>query len=109
MNSRRKIPVIAGPTAVGKTEYAIRIARALGGEIVSADSMQIYRYMDIGSAKPDAREQAAARHHLVDAVDPRTPCSAAEYRDMAKNASGKSLKETDCPFSAAEQAFISAL
>ncbi len=84
MNSRRKIPVIAGPTAVGKTEYAIRIARALGGEIVSADSMQIYRYMDIGSAKPDAREQAAARHHLVDAVDPRTPCSAAEYRDIAK-------------------------
>ncbi len=97
MNSRKKIPVIAGPTAVGKTEYAIRVAQALGGEIVSADSMQIYRYMDIGSAKPDAGEQAAARHHLVDTVDPRTPCSAAEYRDMAKKCIGEIFERGRLP------------
>ncbi len=87
--NRRKIPVIAGPTAVGKTEYAIRVARALGGEIISADSMQIYRGLDIGSAKPTPQEQAAARHHLVDEMDPHTSCSAALYRDMA----GKCIEE----------------
>ena len=82
--NNRKILVVAGPTAVGKTEYAIRLARTIGGEIVSADSMQIYKYMDIGSAKPTAEEQAAAKHWLVDEIDPRTPFSAAEYCKMAK-------------------------
>ena len=80
----RIIPDIVGPTAVGKTKYAVQIARKLNGEIVSADSMQIYRFMDIGSAKPTEEEQAAARHHLVDAVDPREPFSVAQYRHMAK-------------------------
>ena len=80
----RIIPVIVGPTAVGKTKYAVQIARKLNGEIVSADSMQIYRFMDIGSAKPTEEEQAAARHHLVEAVDPREPFSVAQYRHMAK-------------------------
>lgn len=80
----RIIPVIVGPTAVGKTEYAVRVAQELNGEIVSADSMQIYRFMDIGSAKPTEEEQAAARHHLVDTVDPREPFSVAQYRKMAK-------------------------
>lgn len=80
----RIIPVIVGPTAVGKTECAIRIAQELDGEIVSADSMQIYRFMDIGSAKPTAEEQAAARHHLVDTIDPREPFSVAEYCRMAR-------------------------
>ena len=80
----RIIPVIVGPTAVGKTKYAVQIARKLNGEIVSADSMQIYRFMDIGSAKPTEEEQAAARHHLVDAVDPREHFSVAQYRHMAK-------------------------
>ena len=80
----RIIPVIVGPTAVGKTKYAVQIARKLNGEIVSADSMQIYQFMDIGSAKPTEEEQAAARHHLVDAVDPREPFSVAQYRHMAK-------------------------
>lgn len=82
--NKRIIPVIVGPTAVGKTEYAIRAAQALDGEIVSADSMQIYRFMDIGSAKPTAQEQAAARHWLVDTIDPREPFSVAEYCPMAK-------------------------
>ena len=54
----RQIIVVAGPTAVGKTKYAIAIAKAVGGEIVSCDSMQLYKYMNIGSAKPTARRTA---------------------------------------------------
>lgn len=79
-----KIIVIAGPTAVGKTEYAIRAAQEFNGEIVSADSMQLYKFMDIGSAKPTADEQAAARHYLVDEIDPREEFSVAEYVKLAK-------------------------
>lgn len=54
----KRIVVVCGPTAVGKTKYAIEIARALGGEIVSADSMQLYKFMDIGSAKPTPKNRA---------------------------------------------------
>ena len=54
----KRVIFVLGPTAVGKTKYAIEIARALGGEIVSADSMQLYKFMDIGSAKPTAEEQS---------------------------------------------------
>ena len=82
----RKIIVIAGPTACGKTEYAIRVAENTGGEIVSCDSMQIYKFMSIGSAKPTAEELARARHWLVDEIDPREDFSVARYRDMAKDA-----------------------
>ena len=80
----KKIIVIAGPTATGKTEIAIELAKRIDGEIVSCDSMQLYKYMDIGSAKPTAEELAAARHHLIDEIDPREPFSVALYRDMAK-------------------------
>ena len=69
--SKNRILVIAGPTAVGKTEYAIDTARRLQGEIVSADSMQLYRYMDIGSAKPTPEERRMVPHFLVDEIDPR--------------------------------------
>ena len=74
---------VVGPTASGKTEYAIGLAEKLGGEIVSADSMQIYKYMDIGSAKPTAEERARAKHWLVDEIDPRTPFSVADYQQLA--------------------------
>ena len=80
----RKIIVIAGPTACGKTEYAIRVAEETGGEIVSCDSMQIYKYMSIGSAKPTPEEQKRAKHWLVDEIDPREEFSVKEYRDLAK-------------------------
>ena len=80
----RKIIVIAGPTAVGKTEYAIRIAEKFNGEIVSCDSMQLYKYMDIGSAKPTPEEQARAKHYLIDEIDPRDEFSVAIYQKMAK-------------------------
>jgi len=62
--------VITGPTGVGKTDLAIRLARRYDGEIISADSMQIYRYMDIGTAKPSAEERARVPHHLIDVVNP---------------------------------------
>jgi len=71
--------VLCGPTASGKTGAAIRICEELGGEVVSADAVQIYRHLDIGSAKPTAAEQAAARHHLIDVVDPTERYSAARY------------------------------
>ena len=74
---------VVGPTASGKTEYAIDLAQKLGGEIVSADSMQIYKYMDIGSAKPTAEERARARHWLIDEIDPRTPFNVADYQKLA--------------------------
>lgn len=81
-----KIIAVCGPTAVGKTKYAIELARRIDGEIVSADSMQLYKFMDIGSAKPTAEEQAMVPHHLVDLIDPREPFSVAEYQRLAKAA-----------------------
>jgi tRNA dimethylallyltransferase len=78
--------VILGPTASGKTALAIRVAQALDGEIVSADSRQIYRHMDIGTAKPTAAERAAARHHLLDIVTPDQPFTLAEYQRTAYDA-----------------------
>ena len=82
--AERKIIAVAGPTAAGKTEYAIRVAEAVGGEVVSCDSMQLYKFMDIGSAKPTPEEQARVKHWLVDEIDPREEFSVARYRHMAK-------------------------
>lgn len=80
-----KIPIAAvvGATASGKTALAIELAQRFGGEIVSADSMQIYKYMDIGTAKPTAHERARAVHHLIDFVDPHDSFSAADYTAAA--------------------------
>lgn len=93
----KKIIVIAGPTACGKTEYAIRTAKHLDGEIVSCDSMQLYKYMSIGSAKPTEEEQAEIRHWLVDEIDPREEFSVARYRDMAKAAIADILSRNKVP------------
>lgn len=82
----REIIVICGPTAVGKTKYAIETALEFNGEVVSCDSMQLYKYMDIGSAKPTAEEQAQVKHYLVDQIDPGQPFSAAKYAALAKEA-----------------------
>lgn len=79
-----KIIIICGPTAVGKTKYAIEIAKAFNGEIISADSMQLYKHMSIGSAKPTPDELAQVKHYLVDEIDPREMFSAAEYQKRAK-------------------------
>lgn len=81
-----KIIALAGPTAMGKTKFAIKLADEFDGEIVSCDSMQLYKYMDIGSAKPTPEEMEQARHHLVDMIDPREEFSVAEYQRLAKQA-----------------------
>jgi len=86
MAKKGTVLVICGPTAVGKTKYAIKAAQHFDGEIVSCDSMQIYKYMDIGSAKPTHEELKAARHHLVDFADPREPFSVADYQKLAREA-----------------------
>jgi tRNA dimethylallyltransferase len=78
--------VIVGATAVGKTAAAIRLAQALDGEIVSADSRQVYRQMDIGTAKPTSEQRALIAHHAVDVVDPDDTLSLAEYLHIANTA-----------------------
>ncbi|NTV51040.1 MAG: tRNA (adenosine(37)-N6)-dimethylallyltransferase MiaA [Geobacteraceae bacterium] len=78
-----KILVICGPTASGKSELALRLAHNLGAEIVNADSMQIYRGLDIGTAKPSSEHQAEIRHHLIDVIDPDQQFSAADFSDAA--------------------------
>ena len=78
-----KIIVVAGPTASGKTRLGIALAQELGGEIVSADSMQIYRRMDIGTAKATAAEQAAVPHHMIDVAEPWENYSVARYVEEA--------------------------
>ncbi len=75
--SRGRVVVITGPTATGKTELGILLALETGGEVVSADSMQIYRGMDIGTAKPTAGEMRGVPHHMLDAADPWEGYSAA--------------------------------
>ena len=74
-----KIVIVCGPTGVGKTAFAIELAKRFGGEIVGADSMQIYRRMDIGTAKPTAEEKAVVPHHMVDIIAPDEPFDAAAY------------------------------
>ena len=78
--------VIAGPTGVGKTAAAVALARRVPLEVISADSRQVYRGMDLGTGKPSAAEQAAARHHLIDVVDPDDRYHAARYRRDAERA-----------------------
>ena len=79
LNEKPKIPVILGPTAVGKTAVGIAAADALNGEIVSADSRQIYRGMTIGTAKPSKGELGRVKHHLIDILEPDELFSAGEF------------------------------
>lgn len=74
---------IVGPTATGKTETAVAVAEAMGGEVVSADSMLVYRYMDIGTAKPSMEEMRGIPHHMIDIVDPSENFTVAVYASMA--------------------------
>ena len=84
--TRERIPVaaIVGPTASGKTALSVALAERMNAEIISADSMQIYRRMEIGTAKPTKEEMRGIPHHLVDCIDPETPFSAADYVRMAE-------------------------
>lgn len=86
MSEKPKVIVICGPTASGKTKLGIEVANRINGEIVSADSMQIYKKMDIGTAKPTTDERKMAVHHLIDFVEPDQRYSVADYKQDATNA-----------------------
>ena len=90
--------VIVGPTAVGKTALTIELARRFDGETVSADSRQIYRGMDIGTAKPTREEQARVPHHLIDIVAPDEPYTLANYQAQAYAAIDGILARGKQPF-----------
>ena len=76
---KEKIIVLGGPTAVGKTELSVDLARRIDGEIISADSMQIYKYMDIGSAKVSKEEMKGVSHYMIDIVEPNEEFSVADF------------------------------
>ncbi|NTW05901.1 MAG: tRNA (adenosine(37)-N6)-dimethylallyltransferase MiaA, partial [Peptococcaceae bacterium] len=89
----KKKPLLAliGPTAIGKTDISLELAKMLDGEIISADSMLIYREMNIGTAKPDFYQQNLVPHHMIDIVDPDQTFNAAMYKELAEDA----IKDTD--------------
>ena len=87
MESEKKpLIVLTGPTAVGKTALSIRLAKAVNGEIISADSMQVYRCMDIGSAKITSEEMENIPHHLIDILDPDEEFNVVTFQKLAKQA-----------------------
>ena len=83
---KKPLIILTGPTAAGKTKASIGLAKAVGGEIISADSMQVYRYMDIGSAKIRPAEMEGIPHHLVDVLDPEEDFHVVRFQQMAKEA-----------------------
>ena len=83
--SEPRLLVVVGPTASGKTELAVRLCETLNGEIISADSVQVYRYFDCGTGKPSPEEKARAAHHLVDIVEPHETLDAAGWAERAES------------------------
>lgn len=96
-NEKPTVIVICGPTASGKTALSIELAKRINGEIVSADSMQIYKYMDIGSAKPTKDEMAGIKHYMLDFVEPNMRYSVADYKKEAECCIEKILKKGKAP------------
>jgi len=94
---KRTIIVIAGPTAVGKTAVSIQVARGIHGQIVSCDSMQLYKYMDIGSAKPTKDQLEMVPHHLIDTIDPKEAFSVVRYQQLAKAAINQIFTQHQTP------------
>lgn len=83
---KKPLVILTGPTAVGKTELSVALAKAIGGEIISADSMQVYRHMDIGSAKVTREEMAGVPHHLIDVLEPTEEFNVVLFQRMAAQA-----------------------
>ncbi|OOM80712.1 tRNA (adenosine(37)-N6)-dimethylallyltransferase MiaA [Clostridium sp. BL-8] len=83
---KQKLLIIGGPTAVGKTDLSIKLAKKLNGEILSADSMQIYKHMDIGSAKVTKEEMDGIKHYLIDIIEPDTEFSVADFKEYGEKA-----------------------
>lgn len=94
---KQKVIVIGGPTASGKTKLSIEVAKKINGEIVSADSMQIYKEMNIGTAKPDYEEMQGIKHYMLDIVNPDIRFSVAQYKQKAKQAIKEILKKGKVP------------
>ena len=86
MKLKKPLIILTGPTAVGKTALSIELAKRIGGEIISADSMQVYRYMDIGSAKITKEEMQDVPHHLIDVLNPEEEFNVFRFQEMAKEA-----------------------
>lgn len=86
LDMRKKLVVIAGPTAAGKTAASIELAKEIGGEIISADSMQVYRHMDIGSAKIREEEKEGIPHYLLDVLEPEEPFNVTVFQELALSA-----------------------
>lgn len=84
MNGKARVLIICGPTASGKTELAVECAKLLKTEVISADSMNIYKYLDIGTAKPTLSEMQGVIHNMIDVVDPRESFSVGDYKELAK-------------------------
>lgn len=94
---KQKLLVLGGPTAVGKTELSIKLAKELNGEIISADSMQIYKQMDIGSAKVTKEEMEGVKHHLIDVIEPDVPFSVADFKEYGEVAIKNILSQNKFP------------
>lgn len=94
---KQKLLVIGGPTAVGKTDLSIRLAKELNGEIISADSMQIYKYMDIGSAKVSEEDMDGIKHYLIDVIKPDVPFSVADFKEYGEAALKEILNKNKFP------------
>ena len=92
-----KVVVICGPTASGKTTLSIELAKQTNGEIISCDSMQIYKDMDIGTAKPTEEEMQGIKHYLLDIVSPNERYSVADYKKDAKKAIKEVLSKGKIP------------
>lgn len=92
-----KVVVLLGPTASGKTGLSVKLAKEINGEIVSADSMQVYRYMDIGTAKPDEEEKQGIKHYLMDEVNPDEEFSVAKYKELALKYIDEIIKKGKTP------------
>lgn len=82
--TKNKLIILAGPTASGKTSVSIDLAKRLGGEIISADSMQVYKYMDVGTAKISVEEMQGVKHHLIDVLDPKEDFNIVKFQNMVK-------------------------
>ena len=102
---KRPMIILAGPTAVGKTATSIRLAKAVGGEIISADSMQVYRHMDIGSAKIRPEEMEGVPHYLVDVLEPEEDFNVVRFQQMAKAAAEEIYARGRIPIAAGGTGF----
>ena len=104
--NKPKVIVICGPTASGKTTLSIQLAQKINGEIISSDSMQIYKDMNIGTAKPDQQEMQGIKHYLLDFVEPNQRYSVADYKKDAKKAIKEIIENGKTPIIVGGTRFI---